>query len=67
MTPPAVPSPCVGICRLNEAKRYCEGCLRTVREIARWPYADEVERLVIVQGLRERRRAQDAAGGDDPG
>jgi hypothetical protein len=67
VTRPAVPSPCVGVCRLDEAKRYCEGCLRTVREIARWPYADDAERLVIVRGLRERRRAQDAAVGDDPG
>jgi predicted Fe-S protein YdhL (DUF1289 family) len=67
VTPPAAPSPCVGVCRLDETKRFCEGCQRTVREIARWPYADGAERLVIVRGLRERRRDQDAAGEGDPG
>ena len=35
----------------------CKGCLRTPREIARWPYADNTEKFAIVQELRARRRA----------
>jgi predicted Fe-S protein YdhL (DUF1289 family) len=52
-----VPSPCVGVCRLDASGALCEGCLRTTHEIARWPSADSHERLEIVQRLRERRRA----------
>ncbi len=52
-----IPSPCVGVCRLDAARLLCEGCLRTTREIARWPYAETPERLEILQRLRERRRA----------
>ena len=54
---PEIPSPCIGVCRLDEGRRLCEGCLRTTQEIARWPYADTAERLEILQLLRERRRA----------
>ena len=41
----------------DEVTRLCQGCLRAPREIARWPYADNEERLEIVQRLRARRRA----------
>jgi uncharacterized protein len=52
-----IPSPCIGVCRLDVARLVCEGCLRTTIEIARWPTADTPERLQILQQLRERRRA----------
>ena len=58
MSLPVIPSPCVGVCRLDPASGQCEGCLRTGDEIGRWPFADDVERLAIVQRLRERRRAR---------
>lgn len=37
-------SPCIGICRLDP-RGYCEGCLRTGDEIARWRGMSESERL----------------------
>jgi predicted Fe-S protein YdhL (DUF1289 family) len=52
-----IPSPCIGVCRLDPVSHLCEGCLRTTQEIARWPYADVPERHEILQRLRERRRA----------
>jgi len=54
----AIPSPCVGVCRLEAATGLCEGCLRTAGEIALWPGASHAERLAIVERLRERRRAR---------
>lgn len=66
MTHLDVPSPCVGVCRLDEAKRLCEGCLRTVREIARWPYANDEERRAVVASLPERRRALEDKGRRGP-
>ncbi len=52
-----IPSPCVGICRLDPATGLCAGCMRTLAEIAAWPAASGAERLAIVQRLRARRRA----------
>lgn len=54
---PDIPSPCLGVCALDPATRACTACLRTTREIARWPYAGHDEKLEIVQALRQRRRA----------
>lgn len=39
-----VPTPCIGLCRLD-ARGYCEGCLRSGEEIARWRGMDDSERL----------------------
>jgi predicted Fe-S protein YdhL (DUF1289 family) len=55
---PDIPSPCIGVCRLDPGTRLCEGCLRTAREIVDWPGATAADRLAIVQALRERRRAR---------
>jgi len=52
-----IPSPCIGVCRLDPATRLCAGCMRTTAEIAAWPTAGSAERLAIVLRLRERRRA----------
>jgi predicted Fe-S protein YdhL (DUF1289 family) len=54
---PDIPSPCIGVCRLDPVTRHCAGCLRTSREIAAWPASSNAERLAIVQDLRRRRRA----------
>lgn len=54
---PDIPSPCIAVCELDPVSRLCKGCLRSPREIARWPYADNIEKLAIVQELRARRRA----------
>jgi predicted Fe-S protein YdhL (DUF1289 family) len=51
-----IPSPCVGICRIDAATGWCAGCLRTPEEIALWPRADRQLRLEMVGRLRERRR-----------
>jgi predicted Fe-S protein YdhL (DUF1289 family) len=52
-----IPSPCVGICRLDPSTGLCLGCMRTSDEIAAWPRASPVQRLQIVDQLRARRRA----------
>ena len=57
MSLPDIPTPCVAVCQIDPETRQCRGCLRTPREIARWPYADNAEKLAIVNELRARRRA----------
>ncbi len=52
-----VASPCISVCRMNPATGYCEGCLRTIDEIARWTlYSSEEKRAVLAQ-LAQRRAA----------
>jgi len=42
-----VPSPCVGICRLDDAGASCTGCGRTLDEVAKWSGAtDDYKRAV---------------------
>lgn len=48
-------SPCIGICRLDE-RGYCEGCLRTGDEIARWRSMDDQERLRYMRDVLPARK-----------
>jgi uncharacterized protein len=42
-----VPSPCLSVCRMDPAKELCEGCFRTLDEIAAWSrMRDETKREV---------------------
>ncbi|MGE7990750.1 DUF1289 domain-containing protein [Pseudomonas sp. NPDC089554] len=51
---PAVPSPCISVCRLDEHK-VCTGCFRHVEHIREWRAADDQRRRQIcveAQALR---------------
>ena len=48
------PSPCVGVCRLDEASGLCLGCGRTGTEIAVWRELDEVDRATVWRMLPDR-------------
>jgi predicted Fe-S protein YdhL (DUF1289 family) len=54
MTAP-VPSPCINVCRMNPASGWCEGCLRTLDEIAAWSTMSEKDKLAVWAQLDERR------------
>jgi uncharacterized protein len=54
-----VPSPCIDVCRMDPQGRYCEGCLRTIDEIAGWGSFDRFERLNVWTLLRSRRTRQE--------
>jgi uncharacterized protein len=51
----AVPSPCTNVCQMDEASGWCQGCLRTLDEIACWSLLDETEKAAVWQTLAERR------------
>jgi predicted Fe-S protein YdhL (DUF1289 family) len=42
-----LPSPCLSICRIDEEAGWCEGCARTLDEIACWGSASNAQRLQI--------------------
>jgi predicted Fe-S protein YdhL (DUF1289 family) len=48
------PSPCIGICRMDDARGVCEGCWRTLAEIAEWGRAPERRRLEILRSVTAR-------------
>ena len=39
-----VASPCVSVCRMDTGSGLCEGCLRTLDEIAQWSRMDDASR-----------------------
>ena len=51
---PAVPSPCVSLCRLDEQK-VCLGCFRHVEDIRQWRSADDEQRRAICASALERK------------
>jgi predicted Fe-S protein YdhL (DUF1289 family) len=53
MTP--VPSPCISVCRMDETTGWCEGCLRTLDEIALWSVFDEEDKRQVSVELSRRR------------
>lgn len=52
-----VPSPCINVCRMDAASGTCEGCLRTLDEIAAWARMPEAAKLAVWQRLAQRRAA----------
>ena len=55
-----VASPCIGVCRIDPHTGLCEGCLRTLDEIAMWGTLDDDARRDIWNAIR--RRAADGEG-----
>lgn len=50
-----VASPCTNVCRIDVASGWCEGCLRTLDEIAAWSALDEAARRGVCAELVLRR------------
>ena len=56
------PSPCISVCRMDPASELCEGCLRTLDEIALWGRMEEAGKREIWRLISDRlvlRQAQD--------
>ena len=49
-----VPSPCISVCRMDAATGWCEGCLRTLDEIAAWGSASDADKRGVWQQLVKR-------------
>jgi predicted Fe-S protein YdhL (DUF1289 family) len=49
-----VPSPCQSICRMDADTGWCEGCLRTLEEIADWSSLDDDARRAIWRSIEQR-------------
>ena len=49
------PSPCIDVCRMDAATGWCEGCLRTLDEIACWSVLTDDEKRAVKAMLQQRR------------
>lgn len=50
-----VPSPCINVCRMDPRTGFCEGCRRTLDEIACWSALDDDAKRRVWAKLAQRR------------
>ncbi len=65
MSAPIVASPCIDVCRIDQRRGWCEGCLRTLDEIAAWGALDNAAKREIWKQLPVRRAAVAMEPGDE--
>ena len=53
--PTGVASPCISVCRIDPATGFCEGCLRSIDEIADWATMPDERKLAVLEALSHRR------------
>jgi uncharacterized protein len=50
-----LPTPCINVCIMNRQTGLCDGCLRTIDEIAQWASAtEEAKRKVWIEIKRRQ-------------
>ena len=52
-----VPSPCIDVCRMDARTGLCEGCLRTLDEIAAWAALTDAMKREVLANIEARRAA----------
>lgn len=48
------PSPCINVCLIDPDSSLCQGCFRTLDEIANWGSLSDGEQRAIVAKLKAR-------------
>lgn len=51
-----IASPCINVCRIDEATGLCAGCYRTLEEIAAWSTATDDTKHRILRAVQARQR-----------
>jgi predicted Fe-S protein YdhL (DUF1289 family) len=51
---PGVKSPCINVCRMHAGTGWCEGCLRTIDEIAAWSSMDDATKRSVWRAIELR-------------
>jgi uncharacterized protein len=50
-----VASPCINVCRMDPASGYCEGCRRSLEEIASWSAYSPADKRAVLALLPARK------------
>ena len=53
----AVRSPCISVCRIDDATGFCAGCYRSLEEIAGWGMMSDDRKALVWEALGRRRAA----------
>lgn len=56
-----VASPCTSVCRISDDTGLCEGCWRSIQEIAGWSAMDDAQRLRVLAAIATRRAGGNCA------
>jgi hypothetical protein len=48
-------SPCIDVCKVDKDSGLCRGCLRTLKEIAKWSKYSKKERRAVIEDLANRK------------
>jgi uncharacterized protein len=59
------PSPCISLCRMDPVSELCEGCFRTLDEIALWGRMEDAGRREIWRLIANRLASRQAPGERD--
>jgi len=51
---PDPPSPCVGVCKMNPRTSLCEGCFRSLDEIAGWSSYSPARKQTVLDAIDAR-------------
>ena len=52
-----LPSPCISVCRMDAVSGLCEGCMRTLDEIAAWAMMDNAAKRMVWKEIEQRAAA----------
>jgi predicted Fe-S protein YdhL (DUF1289 family) len=55
-------SPCRDICTIDQARKLCTGCYRTLEEIAKWRRLSDAQRNKVLSVLAKRERQVKSGG-----
>ena len=50
----SVPSPCIGVCKMDSASGLCKGCFRTIDELSAWSRASDASKLAVWAHIEQR-------------
>lgn len=57
MSDQEIPSPCVGVCSIDESNGFCQGCFRTLDEICQWWDLDNAGKAEVIKLANARESA----------
>jgi predicted Fe-S protein YdhL (DUF1289 family) len=57
MSEQEIQSPCVGVCSIDDATGFCQGCYRTLEEIQQWWDMDNATKAAVAKIAAEREAA----------
>lgn len=49
-----VPSPCISVCKMDDARLYCKGCWRTLDELRAWSTLDNAGKRAVWALVEQR-------------